>query len=108
MLHDEIVISEIMFHPPAPPLSPAVTSGQWIELFNRSAQALDLTGWRLAGGIEYDFPAGTTLAAGGYLVVAANPASLPGVGAWTSAETSRARAATPSSCAPAPSIACSR
>lgn len=80
-LHDEIVIHEIMFHPPAPPLSPAVTGGQWIELFNRSAIAIDLTGWRLAGGIGFDFPAGTTLAAGGYLVVAANPASLPGIGA---------------------------
>jgi hypothetical protein len=80
-LHDEIVIHEIMFHPPAPPLSPAVTGGQWIELSNRSAHAVDLTGWRLDGGIEFDFPAGTTLAAGGYLVVADNPASLPGVGA---------------------------
>lgn len=80
-LHDEIVIDEIMFHPPAPPLSPAVTGGQWIELFNRSSHAVDLTGWQLDGGIEFDFPAGATLATGGYLVVAANPASLPGIGA---------------------------
>lgn len=79
--HDEIVIDEIMFHPPSPPLSPAQTSGQWIELFNRSAQPVDLSGWRLDGGIEFDFPDETILAPGGYLVVAANPASLPGVGA---------------------------
>lgn len=80
-LHDEIVINEIMFHPPSPPLSAAATGGQWIELFNRSASAVDLSGWALGGGIDYEFPFGTTIEAGGYLVVAANPASMPGVAA---------------------------
>ena len=84
-LHDEIVIHEIMFRPPSPPLSPAVTGGQWIELFNRSANSVDLSGWQLDGGVKFLFPAGTVLAAGGYLVVAASPAGLTGVvalGPW--------------------------
>ncbi len=85
-LHGEIVINEIMYHPPAPPLSPAATSGQWLELFNRSANAVDLSGWQLDGGVRFGFPAGTTLAAGGYLVVAATPAAMNGVpalGPWS-------------------------
>ncbi len=80
-LHDEIVIHEIMFRPPSPPLSPALTGGQWIELFNRSANPVDLSGWQFDGGVKFLFPAGTVLAAGGYLVVAAAPAGLTDVGA---------------------------
>lgn len=43
---------------------------EWIELYNRSAAAVDLTGWSLDGGIRFDFPPGTTIPADGYLVVA--------------------------------------
>ena len=43
---------------------------EWVELFNKSNAALDLSGWSLEGGIRFDFPNGTTIAAGGYLVVA--------------------------------------
>ena len=32
---------------------------EFIELYNRSDRTVDLTGWRLAGGVEYQFPAGT-------------------------------------------------
>ena len=42
----------------------------WLEIYNRSSHGVDLTGWRLAGGIDYGFAPGTTLSAGGYLVVA--------------------------------------
>ena len=62
------------------PTTPAVpfreSSEQWVELHNRSAAALDLSGWRLDDGVEYTFPAGTTLAAGGYLAVAQDAAAL--------------------------------
>ena len=34
---------------------------------------MDLSGWRLDGGVFYTFPAGTRLAAGGFLIVAQNP-----------------------------------
>lgn len=70
--HAEIVINEIQYHPRLqtdlnPPVDPP---GSWIELFNRSAQGVDLSGWRLAEGANFSFPVGTSLAAGGYLVVA--------------------------------------
>ena len=67
-LHDEIVINEIMFATPS-----GHDQGQFIELYNKSAGPVVLTGWRLVDGMDYDFPNGTTLAAGAYLVVAKDP-----------------------------------
>ena len=53
------------------PPSPVSESPEvWVELFNRGANAVDLTGWRLDEGIHFRFAPGTTLPAGGYLVVA--------------------------------------
>ena len=36
-------------------------SGEWIELFNQMGIKTDISGWRLAGGIDYTFPQGTIL-----------------------------------------------
>ena len=44
----------------------------WLELYNRGAEQVDVSGWSLTGAIDYDFPAGTTLETGQYLVVAAD------------------------------------
>jgi hypothetical protein len=33
------------------------------------SQAVDLGGWKLSGGIQFTFPPGTSLGAGGFLVV---------------------------------------
>jgi hypothetical protein len=49
---------------------------EFVELFNPTAAAVDLTGWRLEGGIDYTFPASSSIAAGGYVVVAKNPARI--------------------------------
>ena len=49
---------------------------EWIELFNRGNATVDLTGWEFSGGINYDFPAATSIPAGGYLVVAKDAAAL--------------------------------
>ena len=46
---------------------------EFVELCNPGTVAVDLSGWRLDGGVFYTFPAGTRLAAGGYLIVAQNP-----------------------------------
>ncbi len=80
-LQDAVVISEIMHHPPSPPLAASAVSGQWVELHNKSAAPVDLSGWELAGDADYALPAGTMLPAGGFLVIAQNPALLPGVNA---------------------------
>jgi len=37
---------------------------------------MDLTGWRLSGGMLYHFPDGTVIPGNSYLVVAANPEAL--------------------------------
>lgn len=69
-----IVINELYYHP--------VTEDddeEFIELHNRGSQAVDLGGWRLRGGITFDFPPGVTLPAGGYLVVARDAARLRSV-----------------------------
>ncbi len=55
--------------------NPADTQdAEWLELHNQMAVHIDLTGWSLADGITYQFPAGTVIPAGGFLVVAKNPA----------------------------------
>jgi len=72
--HDEIVINEIMYH--APPqlrtdTEPYLESEEeWIELYNRSGETVDLSGWRLRDAVEFEFEVGTTLGPGEYLVVA--------------------------------------
>ncbi|MEI7728412.1 MAG: lamin tail domain-containing protein [Verrucomicrobiota bacterium] len=65
--HKEIVINEIMYH------APGASSEAWVELYNRSNNAVDLTGWRLDSGVSYAFDVGTLIPAGGYLVVANDP-----------------------------------
>lgn len=56
---------------------------QWLELLNRGSNTVDLTGWRLDGGVDYRFEEGLRIGPGGYLVVAKDPAALrilhPGV-----------------------------
>ncbi len=49
---------------------------EWIELYNRGTATVDLTGWKLDEGIEFDFPAGQTIAPDSYLVVARDAAAL--------------------------------
>jgi hypothetical protein len=65
----DIVINEIMFDPPS-----KHTAGEFIELTNRGAATVNLTGWRFTRGLDYDFPAGTTIAPGEFIVVAKDPA----------------------------------
>ena len=48
----------------------------FIELYNDGPTSTDLSGWRLSGGVDYLFPAGTTLAPEAYLIVAEDPATI--------------------------------
>lgn len=56
---------------------------EWIELYNKSAQPVDLTGWELDGAIDYKFADGQMIGPGEYLVIAKDGMSLaekhPGV-----------------------------
>ncbi|HWB04052.1 MAG TPA: lamin tail domain-containing protein [Verrucomicrobiales bacterium] len=68
-----LIISEVMYHPPARGDGRDV---RFIELCNTSPWVQELTGWRISGDISYAFPSGTSLAAGGRLVLAGVPADV--------------------------------
>ena len=63
----EVVINELMYNPIS-----LNSDDEYVELFNRGTNRADLSGWRLRDGIGFDFPAGTHLDPGAYLVVARN------------------------------------
>jgi hypothetical protein len=53
-------------------------AGGWVELFNPTARAVDLTGWTITNGDvlrSFTFPAGVIIESGGY--VAVNEQTLP-------------------------------
>src|ERR1041384_3525935 len=87
---DDVVINEIMYHPLHSITEAEDTGKEWIELFNRGTNTVNLTGWRLTKGVDFTFT-NTSIAPGGYLVVAANrtnflsvyPAVTNVVGNWT-------------------------
>lgn len=62
-----IVVNEIMYHPPGDR-----DDLQFIELFNRSSTAVDLSGWKFTQGIEFTFPRGFILSSQGYTVLCRN------------------------------------
>jgi hypothetical protein len=68
-----LAITEIMYHPAD---RGDERNLEFIELFNSEAQPVSLAGWRITGAVDYTFPPGTTIAARGYLVVAAVPADI--------------------------------
>ncbi len=59
-----VVINEIMYHPPGDR-----EDLQFVELFNRSEKAIDLSGWAFTKGLEFTFPKGFELPAGTFAVV---------------------------------------
>ncbi len=73
-----VVFNEVMYHP-------SDTSGvEWIELYNQMAVNMDLSGWRITGGVNFTFPVNTVLPSGGYLVIAGPAGSMrQTLGPWT-------------------------
>jgi hypothetical protein len=86
----QVIINEIHYHPVEVPNFDAngnptfsVTGGgadftddvhEFVEIRNAGASAVDVSGWKISGGIDFTFPASTSIAAGGYKVIAKNPA----------------------------------
>ncbi len=66
-----VTFNEIQYHP-----SEQGTTPEWVELRNQNAVNVDLSGWRIGGGIDYIFPEGTTIPGSGRLVVSADPDAL--------------------------------
>jgi hypothetical protein len=72
-LEDQIVINEIMFHPDQPA---GEAEAEWIELYNRGDEPVDLSLWRLDDAVDFIFPQDTEIARGEYLVIARDAVSL--------------------------------
>ena len=70
-LHADIVINEILHDS-----EPNTACDEFIELHNTGPGDVDLSGWQFTDGVDFTFPAETEIAAGGYLVIAEDPASL--------------------------------
>lgn len=70
----QIVINEIMYNPP-PELGDD-DYWEYIEIYNNDGEPADLTGWSFSDGIDFNFPDGTILEAGNYLVIARVPDSI--------------------------------
>lgn len=68
---EAIVLHELMYNPIT-----REDDDEYIELFNRGSESVDLAGWRFEEGIEFTFPNGANLPAGGYAVVARNVARM--------------------------------
>lgn len=74
--HGPLVVSEVMYHP-----APRADGRnlEFIEVFNSSPVYEDLSGYRITGSVDFTFPANTSLAGRGVIVVAAAPADIRSV-----------------------------
>ena len=89
-----LVISEIMYHPPDVMRGTNEAELEFVEIFNSRGEPEDVSGFRLAGDVDYVFPANTVIPGGGFLVVARAPADVQAVygingvlGPWAGAAT---------------------
>ncbi|HPS00037.1 MAG TPA: lamin tail domain-containing protein [Candidatus Sumerlaeota bacterium] len=55
-----ILLSEVHYNPGS---DPAVALQEFVEIYNPTSTAIDLTGWRLRKAVDYDFTTGTLLPA---------------------------------------------
>jgi Big-like domain-containing protein/lamin tail-like protein/CotH protein len=87
----QVVISEIMYHPVEEPAFNANGSPvldlyedvhEFVEIHNPGATAIDLTRWKLTGGIDYTFPSNAVIQAGEFRVIARVPTRLAAVPAY--------------------------
>jgi len=83
-LSHDIVINEIHYDPDV-----KTERVEFIELYNTGAASVDLSQWSFAKGVAFTFPAGTSVASHGFVVVAADPSALlvkfgvKSLGPWT-------------------------
>src|SRR5262249_909736 len=71
LLVSSVVINEIMYNPVS-----HQDADEFVELYNRGTNAVDISKWRLRGGISYTFPSGTTIGPNSYWVVGSDLTNL--------------------------------
>jgi len=73
MRQTDVVINELMYAPIS-----LNDDDQYVELYNRGTNAVNLGGWQFVSGIGFTFPPNTMIPPDGYLVVARNAARMAG------------------------------
>lgn len=73
-------ISEVMYHPVDE--NAPQENHEYVEIFNNGTGEADLSGWKLSGDIQYTFPTGTLVPAGGFKVIAKNRTALLTISAY--------------------------
>lgn len=75
-----VVLSEVHYHPSMPaegsPL--AENDFEFVEIWNRSTQLVDISAWRLNRAVDFTFPSGTLLAPGERIAILSFDPSLNG------------------------------
>lgn len=71
ILVSDVIINEIMYAPIS-----RNSDDEYIEIYNRGTNVVDISGWRFVDGIDYTFPSNTFIHPGQYLVVAKNVTNL--------------------------------
>ena len=69
-----LTISEIMYNPVGGENGSAGTA--FVEIYNSQEVFEEIGGYRLSGDVDYQFPEGTLLEGGAFVVVAANPEAI--------------------------------
>ena len=64
-----VVVSEIMYHPVPPSAEVSPEDLEFVEIHNTGDVLTEMENWRVRGGIDFDFSAGTTMGPGGFLVL---------------------------------------
>jgi spore coat protein CotH len=62
-----VVINEIMYNPES-----NEDNAEYIELYNATGEDIDMSGWELTGGVDFEFPVGVVIGRGDYLLVCRN------------------------------------
>ncbi len=71
ILVSEIVINELMYKPIS-----GNSADEFVELYNRGTNSIDLGAWRFVAGITYTFPSNFVLAPGAFAVIARDTTNL--------------------------------
>ncbi|MGP8238415.1 MAG: lamin tail domain-containing protein, partial [Limisphaerales bacterium] len=71
ILIGDVVINELMYDPFS-----GNDDDQYIELYNKGTNLIDLSGWRFTAGVTFTFPTNVLLGSNSYLVVARNLTNL--------------------------------
>ncbi len=67
ILIGDIVINELMYNPIS-----GNDDDQYIELYNKGTNSINLSGWQFTSGVTFTFPANTVISPNGYVVVGKN------------------------------------